>query len=298
MRYELSGAAKFGAYILVGFFLMALVGPFLISFDPTDFVDVPLQPPSWTHLFGTTGQGQDVFAQTVVGARTSLLIGVAVGVVVTIVGASVGAIAGYFGGYVDNLLSLGTNVFLVLPSLPMAVLIAAYLPANTASLLIVLVMTGWAWNARIVRAHVAAIRSKEFVMAAIVAGESRFNIVFREILPNMIPVLSSCFVNATIYTIGAEVGLEFLGLGDLATTTWGTNLYWASNDAALLTGSWWTILPTGLSLALVGTGLVLVNSVFHDVMNPRARAIDAWRRYLAMHHVPVGPSTPVMKNDG
>ena len=295
---SLSRAARLGLYILVGFFLMSLVGPLLTSFDPTDFVDVPLQPPSSKHWFGTTGQGQDVLAQTLVGARTSLLLGFSVGFVVTLIGASVGAIAAAFGGLVDDLLSLGTNVFLVLPTLPMAVLVAAYLPASTGSLFIVLMVTGWAWNARIVRAHVAALRNKEFVLAAIVAGESRLHIVFREILPNMIAVLSSCFVNATIFAIGAEVGLEFLGLGDLATITWGTNLYWASNDAALLTGSWWTILPTGLSLALVGTSLVLVNSAFDDAANPRARSLDAWRRFLKTHNVSVDSSTPVVTNHG
>ncbi len=293
-----SRAARLGVYILLGFFLMSLIGPLLTPFDPADFVDVPLQPPSTAHWLGTTGQGQDVLAQTLVGARTSLLLGFSVGFVVMLLGASVGAISAAFGGFVDGLLSLFTNVFLVLPTLPMAVLVAAYLPASTASIFLVLLVTGWAWNARIIRAHVAALRNKEFVMAAIVTGENRLHIVFREILPNMIPVLSSCFVNATIYAIGAEVGLEFLGLGDLAKITWGTNLYWASNDAALLTGSWWTILPTGLSIALVGTALVLVNSAFDEAANPRARSLDAWRRFLAEHRVSADSSTPVVTNHG
>jgi peptide/nickel transport system permease protein len=290
--------AKFGMYILAAFFLVALIGPSLSPFNPNDFVDVPHQPPSLTHLFGTTGQGQDVLSQTITGARTSLLVGFTVGFMVTLIGATVGAIAASFGNFVDDLLSLVTNVFLVVPSLPMAVVVAAYLPASTSSLVGVLLLTGWAWNARVVRAHVASLHRKEFVLAAIVSGESRLQLVFRELLPNMMTILSSCFVNATIYAIGAEVGLEFLGLGDLGAITWGTNLYWASNDAALLTGAWWTILPTGLSLALVGTALVLVNSALDDIANPRARSMEPWRRFLAKHSVSPESSTPVVKNHG
>jgi peptide/nickel transport system permease protein len=290
--------AKIGLYLLAAIFVVAFVGPFFMSFGPTEFVDVPHQPPSLTHLLGTTGQGQDVLSQTVTGARTSLLVGFSVGLLVTLLGATVGAIAASFSNLVDDLLSLMTNVFLVLPSLPMAVVVAAYLPASIGSLVGVLILTGWAWNARVVRAYVVSLRSKEFVLAAIVSGESRLRLVFCEMLPNMITILSSCFVNATIYAIGAEVGLEFLGLGDLSAITWGTNLYWASNDAALLTGAWWTIVPTGLSLALVGTALVLVNSALDDVGNPRARSLEPWRRFLGTHGVSPGQSTPVVTNHG
>jgi peptide/nickel transport system permease protein len=298
MGRAIPASAKFGLCILMVFFLIALVGPLVTPFDPTDLVDVPHQPPSLAHWFGTTGQGQDVLSQTIAGARTSLLVGFSAGLLVTAIGAAMGAIAASFGGLVDDVLSLLTNVFLVIPSLPMAVLLAAYLPASTTSLFAVLVITGWAWNARVIRAHVLSLRSKDFIAAAIVSGESRLDIVFREILPNMVNLLSSCFISATVYAIGAEVGLEFLGLGDLSLVTWGTNLYWASNDAALLTGSWWMILPTGLSVALVGTALVLVNAALDDVSNPRARAMSAWRRFLASRRIEPGRSTPVVKNPG
>lgn len=298
MLHALPPRAKFGLYLLGVFFLITLIGPAIAPFQPTDFVDIPLQPPSFAHFLGTTGQGQDVFSQTLAGTRTSLLVGFSVGLLVTIIGAFIGAIAATFEGIIDNVLSVLTNVFLVLPSLPMAVLVAAYLPASTTSLVGVLILTGWAWNARIIRAQVNSLRHKEFVLASIVAGESRLQIILRDILPNMIAILVSCFINATIYAIGAEVGLEFLGLGDLSAITWGTNLYWASNDAALLTGAWWTILPTGLSIALFGTALALVSSAFDDVVHRRAQTIEPWRRFLAAHRIAPGPSTPVVKNNG
>ncbi|WP_232379949.1 ABC transporter permease [Polyangium fumosum] len=290
--------AAAGLVILGVFFLMALVGPLVAPHDPMAFVDIPLQPPSRVHLLGTTGQGQDVWSQTIAGARSSLLVGFVAGLMMTTIGAIVGAVAGTFGGLVDDVLSLLTNVSLVIPALPLAVVLAAYLPAGTRALLVVLVTTGWAWNARVVRAQVLSLRNKDFVAAAIVTGESRLHIVFREILPNMTSVLASCFISATVYAIGAQVGLEFLGLGDMSLVTWGTNLYWASNDAALLTGAWWTLVPTGLSVALVGTALVLVSFSLDEITNPRLRAVSASARALAARGIRMGASTPVVRDHG
>ncbi|MDI3291940.1 ABC transporter permease [Polyangium sp. 15x6] len=290
--------ASAGLVILGVFFLMALLGPLVAPYDPSAFVDIPLQPPSRAHLLGTTGQGQDVWSQTIAGARTSLLVGFVAGLAMTTIGAIVGAIAGTFGGLVDDVLSLLTNVSLVIPGLPLAVVLAAYLPAGTKALLVVLVATGWAWNARVIRAQVLSLRNKDFVAAAIVTGESRLYIVFREILPNMTSVLASCFISATVYAIGAQVGLEFLGLGDMSLVTWGTNLYWASNDAALLTGAWWTLVPTGLSVALVGTALVLVSFSLDEITNPRLRAVSDWARALATRGIRPGASTPVVRDHG
>ncbi|HTN84478.1 MAG TPA: ABC transporter permease subunit, partial [Sorangium sp.] len=123
-------------------------------------------------------------------------------------------------------------------------------------------------------------------------------IIFREILPNMTSLLMSGFIGATIYAIGAQVGLEFLGLGDLSAVTWGTNLYWSSNNAALLTGAWWTIVPTGVCVALVGFALTLINYAIDEISNPRLRAEGAWSRMLKSHKVVAGQSTPVVRTHG
>jgi peptide/nickel transport system permease protein len=258
---------------LVGMIVLAaLLAPVLVRFDPLSLTGDPHEAPSATHVFGTTGQGQDVLAQTFFGARTSLAIGFATGAIVVGLGALVGVSAALYGGWIDELLSLGTNVFLVLPGLPLAIVIAAYLPPGPMSIAIVLVVTGWAWNARVLRSQALAIRQRDFVAAAIVSGEGRLRIVTHEILPNMAQLLASSFVSATLAAIGAEVGLEFVGVGDVSRVTWGTNLYWAANDAALLTGSWWTIVPTGLSIALVGFGLALLSSAIDEAFDPRLRA--------------------------
>jgi len=260
--------SRVGLVVVVAFALLAVVGPWLVG-DPTAFLAVPHQPPSTAHWLGTTGQGQDVLAQTVAGARPTLAVGVLTGLLVVGFGAVTGGAAGFWGGRVDDALSLLINVFLVLPGLPLMVVVAAWLPPGPATMTAVLVLTGWAWNARVLRSQVRSLRERDFVAAAVVSGESGVRILVAEILPNMASLIASAFIGATVYAIGAQVGLEFLGLGDPSAVTWGTNLYWASNDSALLTGAWWTFVPTGVGVALVGFGLVLVNFGIDEITNPR-----------------------------
>ncbi|MGD9140091.1 MAG: ABC transporter permease [bacterium] len=288
--------ANVGAVIITVFVVIAIIGPWLAG-SPDELVGMPLQPPSTEHWLGTTGQGQDVLAQLVAGSRISLAIGFAVGLTVVLVGAIVGVTAGYFGGWVDSVLSLLFNVFLVIPGLPLAIVIAAYLPTGPFTLGFVLVVTGWAWNARVLRAQTLSQRRRDFVAAAVVAGESNFRIITREILPTMTSLMVAQVIGSTVYAIGAQVGLEFLGLGDVSSVTWGTNLYWAQNDAALLTGAWWTFAPTGLCVALVGFGLTMLNSGFDEITNPRLQLERIWRMFLGQRRIKPGRSTPVVSHD-
>ena len=284
--------AAWGAALLALFALVGIFGPFLVG-DPSALVGIPLQPPSAAHWLGTTGQGQDVLAQLVVGTRMSLAIGFAVGLTVVLAGALVGVTAGYFGGRVDGVLSLLFNVFLVIPGLPLAIVIAAYLPSGPLTLGLVLVVTGWAWNARVLRAQTLSQRRRDFVSAAIVTGESNLRIITGEILPTMTSLLVAQVIGSTIYAIGAQVGLEFLGL-DVSAVTWGTNLYWAQNDAALLTEAWWTFVPTGLCVAMVGFALTMLNSGFDEISNPRLQLERVWREHLASRGQKATRSTPVV----
>ena len=288
--------AMVGASIALGFVLFALIGPAIVPHDPNAFIAAPHQPPSAEHWFGTTGQGQDVFSQTIAGARVSLIVGFTVGLAVMAIGALVGIAAGFFGGWVDDVLSLVTNVFLIMPGLPLAVVIAAYLPAGPVTIGMVLIITGWAWNARVLRAQTLSLREKDVVAAAIVSGEGSLRIMFREILPNMTSLLVSGFIGATVYAIGAQVGLEFLGLGDVSVVTWGTNLYWAANNAALLTGAWWTVVPTGVVIALVGFALVMINFAIDEITNPRLKAEGSWLRAMKKLGLRPGSATPVVKH--
>jgi peptide/nickel transport system permease protein len=283
-----SRRVRIGVAILGSFALLAVVGPWIVG-DPTAFVGRPHQPPSLAHWLGTTGQGQDVLAQTIAGARVTLAVGFAVGVVVVVVAAAIALTAAYAGGWIDDAMSVVVNVSLLIPGLPLAVVLAAYLPAGATTIALVLIVTGWAWHARVLRAQALAIRHKEYIQAAIVSGESALRVVAVEMLPNLLPVVASSFIGATTYAISAQVGLEFLGLGDPGVVSWGTNLFWAANDAALMTGSWWLFVPTGVCIALVGFALVLVNFGIDEVADPRLSAHGRGTAWTA---------TPVRRRDG
>lgn len=265
--------AMAGVIILALFAVVAIFAPLIAPGDPTDFVARPNLPPSAAHFFGTSGQGQDVFTQTVWGSRPTLTIGILVGVLTTLVGIIVGITAGYLGGYADDLLSLVTNIFLIIPSLPLLVVLAAFLGSgNFLYFVLVLTITGWAWPARVMRSQTLSLREKDFVAAARVSGEGSGRIVLAEILPNMLSIVVASFLGSTIFAIGALAALEFLGLGNPSVISWGTNLYWAGNNAGLLTGAWWTFVPAGACIALVAFAFALVNYAIDEITNPRLRA--------------------------
>ncbi|MGH1346405.1 MAG: ABC transporter permease [Nannocystales bacterium] len=294
MRGMLSNRkAAVGAVFAAFFVAMIVLGPFFAQ-DPAAFVAAPHQAPSAAHWLGTNGQGQDVLAQTLVGGRVTLTVAVFVGLSVTVVGALAGTTAAYFGGWVDDLLGLSFNVLLIIPGLPLAVVLSAYLPAGPMTIALVLIVTGWAWNARILRAQALSLRKRDFVQAAVVLGEPAWRIVLFELLPNMVPLFVSCFISATVYALGAQVGLEFLGLGDIGEVTWGTALYWATNDAALLIGSWWVFLPPGLCVAGVGFALVMLNFGIDEISNPVLKVERAWRKRLQGAEIVPG-ITPVLR---
>jgi peptide/nickel transport system permease protein len=271
---SLLGNAKaiIGGGILLFFVLTAVCAPIIAPGDPSDFVSRPHQEPSAEFIFGTDGQGRNVFAQTVWGARISLTVGLATGVLATILGIIIGMSAGYFGGRVDDVLSLLTNIILIIPGLPLLVIIASFLKPGPATIILVLTVTGWAWPARVMRAQTLSLREKDFVSAALVSGENQARIIFREILPNMTSIIVGSMFGTTIYAIGADTGLSFLGLTNVSDVSWGTNLYWAQNNAGLLVGAWWTFIPSGLCVALVAFAFALVNYAMDEITNPRLRA--------------------------
>jgi len=261
-----------GVCILGFFVLVAIFGPLLLRHDPAAFSNDLFQPPSSTHWLGTTQKGEDIFSQVVVGTRASLLVGFVSAVGATALSVFFGMITGYFAGLVDDILSLVMNIFLVIPSLPLAIVLASFIPfKGPGPIIIVLLITSWAWGARVLRSQTLTMRSRDFVQAARAVGETPAHIIFAEILPNEIALVSASFVSTFIYTILADITLEFLGLGDVSVTSWGNILYWAQNDQALLTGGWWLFIPPGLCIALLGAGLAFLNYGIDDLANPRLR---------------------------
>ncbi len=270
--FTLNRKATIGICIVLFFVLVALIGPLFIHTDPSAFSNDVLVPPSAAHWLGTTQTGQDIFSQLVVGTRVSILWGFATGLLVTALSVIVGLIAGYRGGFVDDALTLLINVFLVLPGFPLAVVLAAYLPSKgPLTVALVIALTSWAYQARVLRAQTLSMRHRDFVDAARSNGESAWRIIFYEIFPNEIAIVAAGFVGTAIYVILAAAGLEFLGLGDVSVIDWGTMFYWAQNNDALLLGAWWWYVAPGMSIALLGAGLALINFGIDEVANPRLR---------------------------
>jgi peptide/nickel transport system permease protein len=257
---------------IVGFFvLVAIFGPILIRANPLHYTSDLLAQPTAAHLLGTNQAGQDVFTQLVVGTRASVFWAFATGLLVLLISIAVGLVAGYVGGIVDDLLSLLTNVFLVLPAFPLAILAVEFFSRNALTIAIIVALTNWPWGARVLRAQTLSLRNREFVTAARASGELPWRIVFVDIFPNVLSIVAASFITTTIQVLLAVAGLEFLGFGDSAAVSWGTMLYDASNSSALLSGAWWWFAPPGLCIALLGCGLALLNFGIDEFADPRLR---------------------------
>jgi peptide/nickel transport system permease protein len=268
--------ALVGFFILLFFALVAIVGPFFAPYDPNQIaVGLPSEGPSAHHLLGTTRMGQDIFSQLLSGTRASLMLAVTAGLLTTLLAMIIGMSAGYLGGWIDDILSLLANVFLIIPALPLLIVISTYASAfhlrGPWVMAVALTLTGWPWGARALRSQMLAMRNKDFVLAARVTGEGWIRIIRSEILPNMLSIVAANFIFSCLAAVVAEAGLEFIGLGDISRATWGTILYWAQSDAALLQGQWWWFVPPGLCIGIFSTGLVLMNYAIDEITNPRLR---------------------------
>jgi peptide/nickel transport system permease protein len=260
-----------GAGIVVFFALMAVIGPFFTSSAGT-FTRAEWRHPSAAHWLGTTSLGQDVLVEVVNGARATLEIGAGAGLVATVISIVVGIGGGYTGGITDEVLSLLSNVVLVIPALPLIIVIASFVHASGVwPTVLVIAFVSWAASARVLRAQTLSVRNREYVLAARASGERPWRIMLAEILPNELPIIVSQFIFAMIFAILTQTGLAFLGLANANQLTWGTMLYYAQNDQALSSGAWWWFVPPGLCIALFGMGLALVNFSLDQILNPRLR---------------------------
>lgn len=289
--------AKIGAVLFAAFLLAAIIGPMVEPYDP-GFVNqnpaVSLNRPDAQHLLGTTQLGQDVLSQLLTGIRLTLEVALLVGVIATVLSVLVGVTSAYLGGFWDELLSLVTNVFLVIPALPLLIVLLGYLSSQgQLSTIIVLAFLGWPWGARVIRAQTLTIRSRDFIAASRESGEKTWRIIIFEIIPNEISLIAANFVNTVLYAIGASVALAFAGIANLSSYSLGVVLYWAQNGNALESGDWWWWLPAGLAVALVGTSLVLLNSGIDEIGNPRLRASRGSAR-IAGHRIWTTDPTPVL----
>ncbi|MGO8949602.1 MAG: ABC transporter permease [Ktedonobacterales bacterium] len=258
---------------IIGFFLLvAIVGPLFIHPGALTYTLNINEPPSSAHWLGTNQGGQDVFSQLVLGTRASLAWAFLTGFAVVGISVTVGLASGYFGGITDDALSLVTNVFLVIPSLPLAIVAVQFFSNSTLIVALVVALTNWPWGARVLRAQTLSMRNREFITAARASGERTWRIIAFEVLPNEFSIVAASFVTTTIQVLLAVAGLQFLGFGNSTEVSWGTMLYAARNSSALLQGDWWWFAPPGLCIAVLGMGLALLNFGIDELADPRLRS--------------------------
>jgi peptide/nickel transport system permease protein len=267
-----NGKCRTGLILLSFFVLVASFASFIAPYDPRRDNFVTSAGPSAKHLLGTTAQGEDVFSQLVFSSRTSLVVGLAAGLLATVIALVIGLTAGYLQGWVDDVLSFFINLALVVPVLPLIVVLAAYAPVRGLGLIILVIsITGWAYGARIKRAQVITLRTRDYITAAKFAGDGTARIIMREIVPNMTSLIVVGFMSAALGAIGAESGLSFLGLGDPQTLSWGAMLNQASVGGALLTGQWAWLIAPGLALSGLIVAFSFINFGVDALSNPHLR---------------------------
>jgi peptide/nickel transport system permease protein len=266
--------------LLLAFFCVLAAVPGLIAHDnPEAEIYGRSLGPSASHLFGTTAYGQDIFAQAVWGTRETLIIAVVSGALSTALSVIMGVAAAYLGGVWDGSLNTITDILLVIPTFPLLVIIASYLPnSGLAVMIAILVITGYSYGARQLRAQALSLRTRDFLEAARVRGERRLYIIMVEIIPTMTSLIVASFLGAALYNIIAAAGLQFIGFGDPSSLSWGTMLYWAQNNEALSTGQYiWAIVP-GLGIIGLGAAFALLNYAFDEIGNPALRPVRRVRR--------------------
>jgi len=275
--------ALIGSIILFVLLVIAAFPSWFTPDDPAAEVYNPGAGLSWAHPLGTTSFGQDVFSQVMAGTRQSVMIALVVGFLCTILSVAVGVTAAYAGGLIDDTLSLVTDVILVIPTFPLIIVIAAYTKsASFWTIVFVLVVTGWSYGARQLRVQALSLRNRDYLLAARARGESSWYIISVELIPPMTSLIVANFLGAALYAVLAAAGLQFVGLGNVNTESWGTMLYWAQNNEALSAGlPLWALAP-GIMIAILGSALALLNYAFDEVSNPALRPVAGRRRRKAV----------------
>lgn len=263
--------------VTIGFFIViAIIGPWIAPYNPDARSNALVQGPSGAHWFGTTHLGQDILSQLLIGTRGVMFVGFLAGAVAMVLSILLGITAGYLGGVIDECLSALTNVFLVIPALPLIIIISATVKsAGDLTVALVIGCTSWAWGARILRAQTLSLRNRDYVQASRATGESTWRIIIFEIMPNLVAIIASSFVSTVIFAVMSEITLAFIGVSNVSTWNWGTILFWAQSEQALAQGAWWWFVPAGLAIAILGTALALLNFGIDEFVSPRLRSSGA-----------------------
>jgi len=264
---------RIGISIILLFLLIALAGPSLAKYKPFQYVN-PLGPvpPSSDFWLGTTFFGQDIFTQFVNGLRATFIVGIIGGGIGTILGLLIGFVAGYKGGVIDEILNALTNIVLVIPTMAVLLIIAAYLQVRTIYTECIFIgLTSWPWTARAVRAQTFSLRNRDFVDLAKLSGMKSLKIIFTEIAPNLMSYLLLVFILQFGGAILTAATLDFIGLGPTNAISLGMMMQYSVLWGALQFGMWWWFVPPGLAITIIVGALYSMNVGLDEVFNPKLR---------------------------
>jgi peptide/nickel transport system permease protein len=235
----------------------------IISVNPTSF-------PGY-HILGTDQLGRDVFSQLVIGVRITLIIALIATLIAMGIGGVIGLLAGYYGGLADSILMRFTDVFFVIPSLTIMIILGAILPPSITSLIIVIGIFSWPSTARIVRGQVLTIKERSYIERARAVGGSNSYIIMKHVVPAVAPLIIANTVLVAAYAVLSEVVLDFFGLGDPSMVSWGTMLYQAFGAGAMSGNLWWWVFPPGIMVILLLMGVSILGHAMDEIANPRLR---------------------------
>jgi len=260
-----------GIVIIAFIVLLAIFADKLTPYKPLDMIGEPLQPPSRMHLLGTDDMGRDLLTMVVYGSRVSLLIGVLAAILATAIGTIIGLLSAVIGGKLDVLISRSIDFVISLPYLAVALAILAFLKPSIWVIVVVIAALGWVTPAKVVRTSTLTVLGMPYVEAAYALGSSKLWIVWKHVLPGVMPFILSSMVLNVRSAILFEASLSFLGMGDPSHVSWGTILFYARRAGAFMLGAWWWIIPPGLMIMLTVLGFTLIAIGLDRVLNPRLR---------------------------
>lgn len=266
-----SGQLRVGLVLFALVLLVVLFAPQLAPFDPYDLGDDLLVPPGTAgHLLGTTNMGQDILSMLIYGSRASLAIGIVAAAISGVIGTLVGAVAGFYGGKLDKVISEVINVFLMIPSFFLVLIIVAMFGSSMVNVMFVIGLTSWPSNARMMRVQAMSIKERTFVKSAIAMGESKRQILFKYIIPNgLFPVIANTTMGVA-KAILTEASLSFLGLGDPNVVSWGQMIF---DGKQYLTSGWWMSTFAGLCIMLIVMIFYLIGDGLNYALNPKMKKI-------------------------
>jgi peptide/nickel transport system permease protein len=264
-----------GLVLLVAIVVMALAAPLLADEAGLRAINTTENPvwasPSEFSPLGTDNFGRSVITQFIYGARISLLVGLAATVLAMVIGSVIGIVAGFLGGIVGAALMRLTEWFLVIPFLPLAIVLAAILGPSIENIILVIGITSWPQNARVICAQVLTLRERDYVDRSRALGGSNWHLMTRHVVPNVAPLILATTTLTVPVVILSEATLSFLGLGDPANISWGTMLDQAFEAGSITQEAWWYFVPPGLGILLVALSFTLIGTALEEILDPRLK---------------------------